>query len=192
MFDGATFCGCYISLVQLIGGHPVLDFVNVAPESFGDVLQLAVATGLARRSEASKLEGRHDAELQQLSALRALLHGVFATTEPRHADLDVLSQAWAVAATRARLRPARRAGRLALMFDVAGSGAAILRHRLTQAAVDLLTSDLRARVGTCASCGWLFLDTSKNRSRRWCSMRLCGGAAKSRAYYRRRTGQAPA
>jgi predicted RNA-binding Zn ribbon-like protein len=175
--------------VQLIGGHPVLDFVNVAPESFHDALLLAVATGVASRPEARQLQGRHDAELQQLSGLRALLRGVFATAEPRRVDLDALAQAWAVAASCAHLRPARRGGRLALTFDVAGSGAAVLRHRLTQKAIELLTSDLKVRVGTCGSCGWLFLDTSKNRSRRWCSMRLCGGAAKSRAYYRRRTGQ---
>jgi predicted RNA-binding Zn ribbon-like protein len=178
-------------MVQLIGGHPVLDVVNVAPESFGDVLQLAVATGLASRNEAKAIEGRHDAELDQLRALRTLLHGVFATGEPRRADLDALAQAWAAAASHARLRPSGH-GRIALTFDVAGSGAAVLRHRLTQRAIELLTSDAHARVGTCASCGWLFLDTSKNRSRRWCSMQACGGAAKSRAYYRRRTGQSTA
>jgi predicted RNA-binding Zn ribbon-like protein len=32
------------------------------------------------------------------------------------------------------------------------------------------------------SCQWAFLDTSKNRSRSWCSMRLCGNRTKTRAY----------
>jgi predicted RNA-binding Zn ribbon-like protein len=47
----------------------------------------------------------------------------------------------------------------------------------------LLDDDLRSRVGQCADaegCGWLFLDLSKNRSRRWCSIRECGNRAKQR------------
>lgn len=55
-------------------------------------------------------------------------------------------------------------------------------------ALDLLTS--RQRVGTCAGdrCGWLFLDTSKNHSRRWCSMSGCGNRAKARRHYDRLRG----
>jgi len=47
----------------------------------------------------------------------------------------------------------------------------------------LLADDLRSRVGHCADaegCGWLFLDLSKNPSRRWCSIRECGNRAKQR------------
>jgi predicted RNA-binding Zn ribbon-like protein len=55
-------------------------------------------------------------------------------------------------------------------------------------AAELLTSEARERVGQCASedgCGWLFLDTSRNRSRRWCSMGDCGNRAKQRRHARR-------
>jgi predicted RNA-binding Zn ribbon-like protein len=38
------------------------------------------------------------------------------------------------------------------------------------------------------TCGWLFYDVSRNRSSSWCSMQVCGGRAKSRAYRRRRVG----
>jgi predicted RNA-binding Zn ribbon-like protein len=55
---------------------------------------------------------------------------------------------------------------------------------IVQSAAELLLSkDLRERVGQCADpagCGWLFLDLSKNRSRRWCSMQDCGNRAKQR------------
>jgi len=55
---------------------------------------------------------------------------------------------------------------------------------IVQSAAQLLLSkDLRDRVGQCADpagCGWLFLDLSKNRSRRWCSMQDCGNRAKQR------------
>jgi predicted RNA-binding Zn ribbon-like protein len=52
--------------------------------------------------------------------------------------------------------------------------------------VELLTSDELERVGQCnddRGCGWLFYDTSRNRSRRWCSMESCGNRAKVQRYY---------
>ncbi|MCZ7589522.1 MAG: CGNR zinc finger domain-containing protein [Gaiella sp.] len=39
------------------------------------------------------------------------------------------------------------------------------------------------------TCGWLFYDVSRNRSSSWCSMQVCGGREKSRAYRRRRAGR---
>ena len=57
-----------------------------------------------------------------------------------------------------------------------------------RSAADLLTSPQLARVRQCAddNCGWFFLDTSKNHSRRWCSMAGCGSRAKAREYYQRK------
>jgi predicted RNA-binding Zn ribbon-like protein len=49
----------------------------------------------------------------------------------------------------------------------------------------LLTQGQLDRLGECPSCGWLFLDTSKNRRRRWCSMATCGSRDKARRYYER-------
>jgi predicted RNA-binding Zn ribbon-like protein len=61
-------------------------------------------------------------------------------------------------------------------------------------AASLLTSADIGLVRRCASprCGWLFLDRSRNRSRRWCDMKGCGNAAKARRYYARRRGAPPA
>jgi predicted RNA-binding Zn ribbon-like protein len=54
-------------------------------------------------------------------------------------------------------------------------------------AVDLLTSPRLGRVKVCpAVCGWLFLDTTKNGQRRWCSMQECGVEAKVRRQAERR------
>jgi predicted RNA-binding Zn ribbon-like protein len=53
-------------------------------------------------------------------------------------------------------------------------------------AVELLTSEELERVGQCdddRGCGWLFYDTSRNRSRRWCSMESCGNRAKVQRHY---------
>ena len=54
-------------------------------------------------------------------------------------------------------------------------------------ATDLLTSVSRGLVRQCgdAGCGWLFLDRSNARTRRWCSMADCGNRNKARKYYRR-------
>jgi predicted RNA-binding Zn ribbon-like protein len=63
-----------------------------------------------------------------------------------------------------------------------------------RAAADLLTSpDLRAvRMCAAGDCAWLFLDTSKNHSRRWCNMKTCGNRAKMRRHYaqQKRSGRA--
>ncbi len=55
-------------------------------------------------------------------------------------------------------------------------------------AADLLTTAELALVGECAGegCSWLFLDTSRNRSRLWCSMEDCGNRAKARRHYARK------
>jgi predicted RNA-binding Zn ribbon-like protein len=59
-------------------------------------------------------------------------------------------------------------------------------------AAELLgSSESLAKVRQCAGdeCGWLFLDLTKNHSRRWCDMDDCGSKAKAKRYYRRKTGR---
>jgi predicted RNA-binding Zn ribbon-like protein len=48
------------------------------------------------------------------------------------------------------------------------------------------------RMKACANhgCRWLFYDHSRNRSRTWCTMDLCGSQAKMRAYRSRRSAGA--
>ncbi len=55
-------------------------------------------------------------------------------------------------------------------------------------AAELLTHGPLERIRECpgqGNCGWLFLDLSKNASRRWCDMRVCGNRAKARRHYAR-------
>ena len=54
-------------------------------------------------------------------------------------------------------------------------------------AAELLVSGRAERVGSCSDpdCAWVFLDTSRNRSRRWCSMADCGNRHKARRHYER-------
>jgi predicted RNA-binding Zn ribbon-like protein len=59
---------------------------------------------------------------------------------------------------------------------------------VARSAGELLISDKLERVRQCADnrgCGYLFVDTSRNRSRRWCSMESCGNRAKAHRHYQR-------
>ena len=58
---------------------------------------------------------------------------------------------------------------------------------IIRSAAELLTSDKLDRVCECPgeNCGWLFIDMSRNRSRRWCDMKDCGNRAKARRHYRK-------
>lgn len=55
---------------------------------------------------------------------------------------------------------------------------------VVRSAGELLTSDRLDRVRVCSAddCDWLFMDQSKNRSRRWCDMTVCGNRTKARRY----------
>lgn len=57
-----------------------------------------------------------------------------------------------------------------------------LRSSIAFSAVSLLVRGSLLRVKGCATCGWFFLDTSRNGTRRWCSMQYCGSQAKARTY----------
>jgi predicted RNA-binding Zn ribbon-like protein len=59
---------------------------------------------------------------------------------------------------------------------------------LAQSVSDILLSPDAARVRTCAvdTCRWLFLDTSKSHTRRWCNMKVCGNRVKARRFQARR------
>jgi predicted RNA-binding Zn ribbon-like protein len=58
---------------------------------------------------------------------------------------------------------------------------------VARSAAELLTSDHLGAVRVCSGsgCGWLFLDLSRNRSRRWCAMSDCGNREKARRHYQR-------
>ena len=57
---------------------------------------------------------------------------------------------------------------------------------ILHAAVALRFSPSMLRVKACGGCGWLFLDRTRNASKRWCISALCGNRDKARRYYHRR------
>jgi predicted RNA-binding Zn ribbon-like protein len=185
---------------ELIGGHTVLDFLNTVNswtvespqerlETFADVLGFGVAAGVLRPVEARALQAmpRPQAAVKQLHDLRAVLASAFQRiAKGKHPTQEILtriSREGASAAAAITLRPAP-AG-IQRVIDVEDAGIDVVRLRLADAALALLTSTELTRLKSCPECGWFFLDSSKNRSRRWCSMQMCGAPAKSRAYYYR-------
>lgn len=58
---------------------------------------------------------------------------------------------------------------------------------VARSSLRLLCDDASGRIRICANCNWLFLDRSRNGSRVWCDMAVCGNRQKARRHYRRRT-----
>ncbi|MFL5259587.1 MAG: CGNR zinc finger domain-containing protein [Hyphomicrobiales bacterium] len=58
---------------------------------------------------------------------------------------------------------------------------------LLHSALELAFSQSAQRVKVCGNCGWLFLDRTRNGSKRWCIPDVCGSRTRSRRYYRRKT-----
>ena len=73
-------------------------------------------------------------------------------------------------------------------WDMTGDKAKLdwILNPVIRSAADLLVSEEFRRVKKCADpiCGWLFLDISRNRSRRWCDMADCGNRAKASRFYK--------
>jgi predicted RNA-binding Zn ribbon-like protein len=57
---------------------------------------------------------------------------------------------------------------------------------LAVSALSLLASDSLARMRICPNCNWLFLDKSRNSSRLWCDMAVCGNRRKVSRHYHRK------
>jgi predicted RNA-binding Zn ribbon-like protein len=191
---------------KLVGGHPALDFVNTVHDwtvsdphdylsDFADAIRFGKAAGLLTRTDDLRLRRRTQRiELTRLKELRALLKRIFqmrlSGQAPSNVDLGKLSADLTEAARATRLivtTRTRRSPQVPVIREITAenAGDALLRLRIVEAAVALLVSDAMLRVKSCPTCGWLFLDLSKNRSRRWCSMDTCGAVAKARRYYRR-------
>lgn len=61
-----------------------------------------------------------------------------------------------------------------------------IAHATARSAIGLISMPEPERMKICRNCGWLFIDRSKNRSRAWCDMAVCGNRAKANRHYRRR------
>jgi predicted RNA-binding Zn ribbon-like protein len=183
-----------------VGGAPCLDFVNTTGNRAGSVPRERLETlsdaavfgrrsGLLRAAEGRELARAADAgaTLAALLELREALYRLFrarlAGRAPARADLEALNAAYREAAEHRALAWEPRGSAFRLAPEPAGASA--LRRAVALSAVELLCSPELGRLSKCGECDWLFLDTSKNTSRRWCK-KTCGDRVKARRYYRRR------
>jgi predicted RNA-binding Zn ribbon-like protein len=137
--------------------------------------------------QAREQRAEANAVLQRAIVLREAMYRIFEAVAddraPAPEDLDVLNRALSETLARLRLIPTAQG----LDWGWADGEAALDRMlwSVVRRAADLLTSARLERVGQCPGCGWLFLDRSRNRSRRWCTMEVCGNRAKARRHYER-------
>jgi predicted RNA-binding Zn ribbon-like protein len=195
--------------LRLVGGDPALELANTlegrdAPDSLVDYAELAgwaARVGVIDRATAGRLRAigadrpadaaRALGEARTLrTAVDAVFRAVAAGREPPEHALAELVARGAYATARARLvptsgaDPAARGRGFALVWD--GDDLERPLWPIAAAAVDLLRTGPLDHLKTCAVCSWLFIDTSRNHSRRWCSMSECGSRLKMKRYRARR------
>ena len=147
----------------------------------GKAQSAALITEANMRPEAAARVLRRAKTLRE--ALHRLVAMLIAKRAPPKADLEVLNTELAQAMTHARLE--KRPGGYNWGWDETQSVALDAPlWPVSRAAAQLLTAADHTRLRECNSetCGWYFLDTTKNHSRRWCDMRGCGNRAKVRRY----------
>lgn len=192
---------------EFIGRQVCLDFVNtvggirggLAQEtltSYGDLVAWGLQARLLSEEKAYLLlQAERDAAeeaaavLERAYTLREALYRIFTAlvqdAAPATDDLDALNRG---------LEQGMAGARLIATDDgfawTWGSNAQALDQMLgplARSAATLLTSKERNRLRQCASptCGWLFLDSTKNHRRQWCSMTGCGNKARVQRHRQR-------
>ncbi|MGZ6143690.1 MAG: CGNR zinc finger domain-containing protein [Myxococcales bacterium] len=196
---------------DLDGGRVSLDFVNTVSglrgarpierlTEYGDLVWWAQQVGLLSKKRAAELYAgaqahprRAEAALAEAIRAREALHDVaVAAVEGREPDPAALAivDRWITAALQHRRLKARPGGRFALEFEDDGDLLFFLRPVAADAASVLAEAMETGRVRRCdessfGNCGWLFLDETRNHSRRYCSMSDCGNTAKQRRFRER-------
>lgn len=128
---------------------------------------------------------------QSYCAERSLLSGMVATTAANRPRLLALREA-IDAHFRQHALGTDDTETLCDLLDAASlalrhaPGAHALEAQCAHSALRLLGEPDNGRMKICGNCGWLFVDRSKNRSRIWCDMAVCGNRVKAGRHYRRK------
>jgi predicted RNA-binding Zn ribbon-like protein len=197
------------SVFEFISDDPALDFVNTVddrndPErrkellnTFGDLVAWAREAGMLTQPEserlrinAAKSSGQARAALRRAKVLREALYRIFSAVAEEHqplaADVALLDTFDKQAMAHRRIGRQEHGG-YGWQWRTDDADLDLILWQVAKAGAELLTSDLVYNVRACAAepCRWLFVDVSRNRSRRWCNMRICGNRAKARRFYER-------
>ena len=193
--------------ISLLGGRPCLDFVNTLdwrgtdqPVEFLHTYQDLVAwcrhVGALSDREAERLlqkaqtlvkEG--SGILQDAVKLREIIYRIFsARADGRPVakrDLAIFNQYLRETMKQSRIIQTKEG----YYWDTAGDKSKLdcILNPIIRSAADLMVSGERHHLKKCGdgACGWLFLDTSRNKSRRWCEMSDCGNRAKASRFYKK-------
>ena len=198
--------------LKLVGGALCLDFANTVDwrttepptdwlHDYEDVIRWCRYAGVLAGGQAKRLHERAAsnpddacAAFDQAVALREAIYRVFAAQSAGRPilarDLGLLNHVLTDAM--AHLKLALTEGNLVWAWHNVEGLLEWPSWLIARSTADLLASERRSRVRECAGpgCGWLFLDMSRNRSRRWCDMADCGNRAKARRNYARKRGRA--
>jgi predicted RNA-binding Zn ribbon-like protein len=197
---------------DLVGGRLCLDYCNTTNdrrgypeerlEGYADVVGWAWHAGVLNAEEAARLArlgARSPTEalsvwersIRLREALSSIFHALAEGRRIRPGALDTLNGELAGAMARSQVVPTD-AG-FTWLWAEGGKALDCVLWPIARSAADLLTEGPLTAIRVCEgrSCGWLFLDTSRNRTRRWCDMRICGNRAKARRHHERlKTGAA--
>lgn len=173
------------------------DHPDESIKGYADLVNWGRGAGLVSDHQARQLlreAARHadeaSAVVEQARLIRGAIYRVFSAIaaggRPKKSDIDLLNDALAQAMCHSRIvqTPA------GFVWGWEGGADALDRPLwpVMRSAVELLSSGQLAQVRECAGegCGWLLLDVSRNRLRRWCDMKSCGNRAKVRRHYERK------
>ena len=192
-----------LETLELVGGALCLDFVNTVNSrvkteydyliQYSDLVGWANKVGILSSRQATQLRkqaGQNVEEaaqaLEKALTIRDLLYRLFSKaakgTEAGKPDLEVFLAAYGEAISRGQLT--KDGSHVSTTWNTDEAFDTLLQPVISSAGELLLSEDL-AHIKECPGCGWLFLDTSKNQSRRWCSMNTCGARDKMRRYHQR-------
>ena len=199
----------HISALRLVGGNLALDFANTVEGTtegeierehllgYEDLVSWGYHVGILSGEDGERLlrKGRErpaeaDSVFARALGFRGHLYGLFrAVAEGEHPpaeSVEALRRNECEALSHAALAPT--GGWFVWKWALGNELAGVL-WPVAHSATGLLTSGPLERVKGCAGCNWLFVDESKNKSRRWCAMEDCGTRAKLRRYVARRAAK---
>jgi predicted RNA-binding Zn ribbon-like protein len=195
--------------IELLAGNLSLDFINTLSSrlepyqreylsGYNELVEWSCHAGILPAEEAQRLKRlgmRRPAEavtvLNRALEVREGLFRIFSALAqgkvPRDGDIDGLNET--LQDTMGRLQVRRVKDQFHWEWTRDPSALDAMLWPIVHAAAELLVQRERSKVRQCANmpvCQWLFLDKSKNRSRRWCSMDVCGSRDKVKRYYHRK------
>ena len=195
------------SSIKLSGGALCLDFTNTVHcygcddlgeylNTYQDLVAWSRHVGTISDDEARGLSHRADRQPSEAKSvhkraieLRETIYRIFTITlkdrSPALEDLAVFNKYLVEAMTQSQIVKSQDG----FYWDMTGNKTKLdwILSPVIRSAADLLVSEEFRQVKKCSdpACGWLFLDISRNRSRRWCDMADCGNRAKASRFYKK-------